>query len=58
MKNFILKGITWFMALMALLGMCMMDSEDLTVPAIMAIVGWSWCLLFYYVNEEYLEERL
>ena len=58
MRNKVLKGITLFMGFTAVMGMCMMDSDDITIPMIMVGAGLAWCLLFYFVNEEYIERRL
>lgn len=58
MKNAILKGFTMFMALIALFGACMLDSEDIRIPIIMMLAGGLWCAIFYFVNEEYIERRL
>lgn len=57
-KNYVLKGFTWVMGFVALMGACMLDSEDIRIPILMMLVGLAWCAIFYFVNVEYFERRL
>ena len=55
-KNIILKVITAVMAVMACLGVMMLDSENLTVPLVMVAISFSWIALFAIANKEELED--
>lgn len=51
LKNRILKSITAIMAVMAALGVMMLDSENLTIPIALCAVSFSWLVLFASANE-------
>ena len=53
-KNIILKVITAVMAIMACLGVMMLDSENLTIPLVMVAISFSWISLFAIANKEEL----
>lgn len=55
-KNIILKAITAVMAVMACLGVMMLDSENLTIPLVMIAISFVWIALFALANKEELED--
>lgn len=52
MKDIILKVITGAAGIALVIGMSLMDSEDIMVPAAMVLISSAWLLLFFSVNEK------
>ena len=53
MKNIILKGTTFMMALLFMLSVAALDS-DTWLPLITCIVSFIWLVLFYFTNLDYI----
>jgi|GEM_PF-2495465 len=54
-KNFILKTITYFAALLFLVSACAVDSPS-WIPTIVCCVCMIWLTLFAYANSDYFED--
>lgn len=50
MKNKILKGISWCMAILFFIGACSLDTEGTNLPMILVGISGFWFFLFGYTN--------
>ena len=56
MKNKILKSITYVMAIIFIVSVCLIDSHT-WIPYIVCCVCLAWFILFMFVNREYLRKH-
>ncbi len=49
-RNFVLKSITWFFVILALLSACALDSEAWWIPSTAFVVSMCWLIPFGFAN--------
>ena len=57
MKNIILKTISNIALVMMMIFICSMDSPNIIIPIVGMIVCGGWLTLFYFLNEDKLEDE-
>ena len=58
MRSKIFTVLNYIALLVFAVGACSLDSDNMTIPAIMALGGAGWLFLSYLANAEYLEDQI